>query len=435
MITLQQLKDYYCSVFYLEEDMILDVIVAIAIATKLPGDAIWLLVIGGPSSGKTELLNSLNKVPFVHPVSSLTENTFLSNMRITSGKEASLLHEIGTTGMITMKDYTSILSMRPEKREIIVSQMREIYDGELTKKAGNGNSEVWKGKINWIGAVTESVYLKEDESAGMGRRTINYIMPLQNRRITTERALKNNSDIADKREKIQDLFAEYIMGHLSNLPPTLPELSDEFNERLITLADFITLVRTPTSRNYRGELILVPAPEMPMRVFQMFQTLAKILVHLHTHEQTYKIKDTALESIMKMLNRLAFDSIPKQRMLILRLLAKYEKVTSKGVAQELRYPTETTRMWLEDVNVLGICERETTSGPDIWVMNEDYRKIMIEYGGVVKETGISLTDDSETVSNNEIQPAWMVQAMKGNIDDPGLKKELNNKAQQSFNDF
>lgn len=120
-MTLQELKQLYKDVFYLEDDMILDVILAVAISSKLGGDPIWLLIIGGSSSGKSELINTLNKVPFNTPISSMTENTFLSSMRSFDGKEMSLLHRIGTSGMITMKDYTSILSMRSEKRDLIVS--------------------------------------------------------------------------------------------------------------------------------------------------------------------------------------------------------------------------------------------------------------------------------------------------------------------------
>lgn len=431
-MTMAELKRLYCSVYYLEETMILDVIVATAIATRIGGDPIWLMIIGGPSSGKSELCNTLNKIPFVHPVSSMTENTFLSNMRLNDGKEASLLHRIGPKGMIVMKDYTSILSMRPEKREIIVSQMREIYDGKLVKEAGNGKSEKWEGKINWIGAVTESVYIKEDESAGMGRRTINYVMPLQDRRETTLRAKDNNSDINYKREMIQDAFAEYIMERCQHLEGNLPELPEDMSEELIDLADFITLVRTPVERNFKGELVLVPAPEMPMRVFQMLVTITKVLMAENKGEITPDIR--------KIVRRLAFDSIPKQRRLTMEVLAKYERVTAKGAAQALRYPTETIRKWLENVNVLGICERVQVSGlnADNFVLNEKYQKVMETYGGVTRRNE-SLDDpdtDNDPQESRIIQPGWSAPKYKNQsqptVDDPGELKELQRMAKEQL---
>jgi len=428
---IDELKKIYKDVFYLEEDMILNVIVAITVAAKLEGDPIWLLIIGGPSSGKSELCQSLGTIPFVHSVSTLSENTFLSNMPSSGGKENSLLHRIGPKGVLVMKDYTSILSMRAEKRDVIISQMREIYDGAISKESGNGKSESWKGKLNWIGAVTESVYLKEDESAGMGRRTINYVMPSQDRRKTTMRAVKNNKDSKEKRDRIQAIFNETIMEIVENLiDKPLPDISEEFTEELVDLADFITEVRSPTERNFRGELVLVPSSEMPMRVFQMFLTLARILILLNDGEVTDEIRG--------ILYKIAMDSIPKPRRLALGLLAQYDKITTKGAAQLIRYPTETMRTWLENVNVLGICERKTTGlnmvGPDTWVMNEPYRTMMLKYDHLERINDV-LADKSEEVSpsSNEINPLWL--SRMASTDDPGQIKEMNEGVQKAFDDF
>ena len=427
---INELKTVYKDVFYLEEDMILNVIIAITVAAKLEGDPIWLLIIGGPSSGKSELCQSLCTVPFVHSVSTLSENTFLSNMPSGNGKENSLLHRIGPKGVLVMKDYTSILSMRAEKRDVIISQMREIYDGAISKESGNGQSQSWAGKLNWIGAVTESVYLKEDESAGMGRRTINYVMPKQDRKKTTMRAVENNKDSKEKREKIQTIFNETVMYIVENLvDKPMPDISPELTEELVDLADFITEVRSPTERNFRGELVLVPSSEMPMRVFQMFLTLTRMLILLNDGEVTDEIRG--------ILYKIAMDSIPKQRRLSLQLLAQYDKITTKGSATILRYPTETMRTWLENVNVLGICERKTTpgvGGPDVWVMNEPYRSMMIKYDNLERINTV-LADKSEEVtpSSNEINPLW-ISKMAG-TDDPGQIKEINEGAQRAFEDF
>jgi len=401
--SLQQIKDLYKSVFYMEEDMIIDAIMAITIATKLPGDPIWLLIIGGSSSGKSELINILNKVPFVHAVSSMTENTFLSNMKLANGKEASLLHRIGVNGMITMKDYTSILSMRSEKRELIISQMREIFDGKLDKESGNGHPQHWEGKINWIGACTDSIYIAEGESAGMGRRTINYVMPEQDRIATTRRALKNTGDIAEKRIILQDAVAEFVTNKLAELPSKLPDLPDDIQEVIIKLANFITLARTPTERDFRGTLKLVPNAEMPMRVFSMFQKIAQMMVHI-SDEKVFT------DEHFKILCKIAFDSIPKQRMIILKILAEYPFITKKGAAIKLNYPTDTIGMWLEDVNVLKICDRkvETSNSADLWVLKEEYRELMTTFAGVASaQEGLVDSANGEDADGYKLTPAWM----------------------------
>jgi len=424
---LSQIKELYKSVFYMEEDMVLDTILSIAIATKLPGDPIWLLIIGGSSSGKSELIGILNKVKFNHPVSSLSENTFLSNMKLGAGKESSLLHQIGTNGMITMKDYTSILSMRSEKRELIVSQMREIFDGKLDKLAGNGNNEHWEGKINWIGAVTDSIFIAEGESAGMGRRTINYVMPQQDRIKTTRRALANTADITEKRLQIQDAVAEFINHKLATLPKQLPVLSEDMQEDVIQLGNFTTLARTPTARDFHQTLILVPDAEMPMRVASMFQKIVQINIHISDD-------GVLTDAHWKQLCKLAFDSIPKQRIMTLKILAKYPMVTKKGVALELNYPTDTVGMWLEDLNVLGICKRaqgSATSG-DQWTMEPQYRELMVKFMDIKLKEEALIDDASETGETFNPTPPWM---SAGGTDDKGELKEQAKNADLDFENF
>jgi len=430
---LSQIKELYKSIFYIEEDMILDTIMAITIATKIPGDPIWLLIIGGSSSGKSELINVLSKVSFVHGVSSMTENTFLSNMKLANGKEASLLHNIGTNGMITMKDYTSILSMRSEKRELIISQMREIFDGKLEKRSGNGNDQKWEGKINWIGACTDSIYIAEGESAGMGRRTINYVMPQQDRIATTRRALANTGDIAEKRLELQDAVSEFITHKLATLPTKLPEIPESMQEDLIHLSNFVTLARTPTERDFRQTLLLVPDAEMPMRVFSMFQKLAQVMIH---------ISDTGdfTDHHFKHLCKLAFDSIPKQRMLTLKMLARYPFVTKKGLAIKLNYPTDTVGMWLEDLNVLGVCKRKQNNNEaDHWIMDDIYRQLMIKFNDIKPEEEALVDDSSEGSDGYSIQPAWMAKSDHSSgstdVDDKEELKDAKIKAQKSFEEM
>lgn len=422
--SLKQVKELYKDVFYMEEDMILDAIIATCISSKIKGDPIWLLIIGGSSSGKSELVNILNKVPFVYPISSLTENTFLSNMRLNDGKEGSLLHQIGTSGMITMKDYTSVLSMRNDKASIIVAQMREIYDGELTKRAGNGNSQKWVGKINWVGAVTDSIYVKEGESAGMGRRTINYVMPLQDRKRTIRAASKNTNDIEEKRLRIQEAVAEFVAYKLETLTGGLAELTEDVEDDIVDLADFVTIARTPTERNFKGELRLVPDAEGGTRVFSMFKKMVQMMVYISDTQQFEKCHYDIMAKI-------ALDSIPKQRTIPLRILAQYTEGTKKGIAIEANYPTDTMGEWLEDLNVLGvITRREVPAGADQWSLKPEYKKLIQKFTGI-KDKGAKLYDaELETPGGHEIQPTWMFNT---NNDDKGLAKDNEKAMQDMFN--
>lgn len=424
MKTLQEVKDLYKSVFYLEDDMIIDVVLATCISTRLAGDPIWLLIVGAPSSGKSELIQALDKVSFVYPISSMTENTFLSNMRLADGQEASLLKRIGSTGMITMKDYTSILAMRSEKKEIIVSQMREIFDGKLTKESGNGNSQKWEGKINWIGAVTDAIYTKEGESGGMGRRTIGYTMPQQHRINTAKAASRNTRDIAAKRLSIQVAFDAYISHVVHNFDGNVPELSVEIEDTLIHLADLSTQARTTVERNYMGKMTFVHDAEMPMRVFSQIKKVLEVMMYINQNTEPTPEQ-------MKTAYRLGIDAIPKVRKMVLRVLAGHKGVTSKGVAHILGYPTEVMRDTLEDLNVLKVVDRyqERSGGIDLWKLKPEFKEAMIKFDGIVQVSDSIAQDKDENAGSAYINPIWAAMG----TDDPGVIKEQESKQNEMFN--
>lgn len=427
--SLKQIKELYTSVFYMEEVMIIDIILALTISTKLQGDPIWLMIIGGSSSGKSELINMLNKVKFNHAISSMTENTFLSNMKLQDGKEASLLHRIGSNGMITMKDYTSILSMRSEKREIIVSQMREIFDGALTKESGNGQTQKWKGKINWIGAVTDSIYIKEGESAGMGRRALNYVMPQQDRMKMLDAASKNTSDIEKKRDDIQNAVKSFIEYKLSTLTGELPALEDSILQKLKDLANFITIARTPTERNFRGELILVPDSEGPMRAFSMLKKLMEVMVYNSD-------EGMCTEEHFQIIKKIAFDSIPKQRTIPLKVLTAHKNATKKAIAMKVNYPTDTIGTWLEDLNVVNIVTRRAGPSGDIWSLKEEYVPLLMEQYKVTQVNDTLIDENEESFdTDGEIQPTWFKSKVDKGIDDKGELKDIQKSVDTMFDEL
>ena len=76
----------------------------------------------------------------------VTENTFLSGFY--GAVQPGLLEKLGdqheqgsalvTKGdaILLVKDFTTVLSMRREKRATILSQLREIHDGEFKRSFG-----------------------------------------------------------------------------------------------------------------------------------------------------------------------------------------------------------------------------------------------------------------------------------------------------------
>lgn len=435
-MTLKQIKDYYKSVFLLrdENDTIIDVIMAIALNVHTDSDSIWVMLLGAPSSGKTECAMTLSDVEKCFVISTVTENTFLSGMRGADGKENSLLRQVGKKGLFIAKDYTTILSMDHTKRDTIVAQFREIYDGYFVKRTGNGVGGEWKGKVNLIGCSTDAIFSADGEGAEMGRRALNYVFPEMDdkeRRAMMVMSNKNLTDIKEKRQVLKDMVKEFMAEQVDKLPKDengiahLPAVEPELQENIMDLANFLTRARTATKRDFQGKLIQVMWSESPTRANNQLQMLAQTFQWLNHGETDEKQK--------LCIYKIALDSIPKLRRTTLNVLATYDLTTTKGFAQHLGYPSKTAREWLEDLNVLGIITRSSgealhSPGADTWTIKPEYRDIVLKYDHTVHrineqlEGDESLSDDGGSYDH-------------GYVDDPGIVEEEQQKAEKAFDDL
>lgn len=327
------------------------------------------------------------------------------------GKEKSLLHKMGKDGaLLLMKDFTSILSLKEELRKKILGDMREIYEGKLVKATGNGKDGEWLGKINFIGAVTDAIYMNEGDDASMGRRTIDYIMPEFSQEVRikmAKRASQNTDDITEKRENIKRMFATFIMEKQIGMPKVFPPLDEELIDELIGIADFSTKMRTATKRDFHGNLTFAPGHELPTRMNGQFMTLAKVLVWLNEGTLKKEHKDIMV--------KMALDSISQQRRVTLRVLAKYDRVTTKGCAQMLGYPTKTVLQWLEDINVTKGCTRMVEGYRDFWIIEPTFRELLLKYNDTTFAGGDLIGDESYDTNNpnGEYDPA-LVEEMSRN---------------------
>lgn len=425
-MTLTEIKDYYKEVFFIENDTILDLLCAIAISVYTKSDPIWLLIIGAPSGGKSEFVNSLSALTYAHQISTLTENSFLSAMGGSDGKEKSLLHKIGDNGLILMKDYTSILSLKEELRKKILGDMREIYDQKITKMTGNGRDLDWKGKINFIGAVTDSIYLNEGDDASMGRRTIDYVMPHFSDEVRikmAKRSARNIGDSSIKREKIKTMFAEFIEEKRKEMPLLFPQLADELEDELIMIADFSTKMRTATKRDFHGNLTFAPGSELPMRMANQLTIMAQVLIFLNDGVLKQEHHDILI--------KVALDSISRQRRITLQCMAQYDRVTTKGVAQKLNYPTKTTLQWLEDINVLKGCTRELSGTTDMWRINPKFKELLLKYDDITELGGDLLGKETA----EDAAYGYNYNGSDTEMMDPGTMHEMEKNAEQALFDL
>ena len=105
------------------DPMAIDIVLSTAIANYLPGDPVWLLLIGPSGGGKTELLNLFKDSDDTISISRLTENTLLSgSLDVPSGHD---LLDAVKGKILIIKDLSPILELGSDAKKQILSTLRD----------------------------------------------------------------------------------------------------------------------------------------------------------------------------------------------------------------------------------------------------------------------------------------------------------------------
>lgn len=422
---LKELQDKFDEVFLMADRGILPLICATVVANQLDNDPVWLLLISPPSGGKTELIESLEKVTLrgkalAFPISDLTVNTFASGQKKT-GKETSLLHKMSVGSIMTFKDFTSMISKNKDAQAEIMSQLREVYDQHYVKRTGTGDDIVWKGKVGAIAGCTEIIYEKNEEFAVMGDRFIMYSMIQPDRMDVLSRVMESMKDKGDgfkkKKNHIKDCMKDYLEWVFENQENVPFEISEDNKKDLLSIVNFVTIVASGMVIDKRRGLVeFVPSKTMPMRMAKQIIGLGEAFVLMNklaiVPEEKLKEGDVMLgtaqgeltQEQINILYKIMFDTIPIKRRTALKALAKYKLgVGTAGLATSIGYQTVVVSSWLAQLNALGICTREKRTGPkgDKWILKEEYRDLMVRF------EKIDMVDASlETDEVGDIEEAW-----------------------------
>lgn len=381
-INFSELNNRVMNWYLMKDEGVLKVLMASVIANKLQGDPVWLFLVAASGGIKTELIQSLNLLPEIYPLSVLTPQTLLSGM----GKKESLLFRLNEQGksILAFKDFTTILQMYYQARNDIMAQLREVYDGSYKKDVGargSENSLHWMGKLGFISGVTPVIDITQGIYSALGERFLQYRIQQPPRKEVTKKVLANTGKMKDIREQFKHSVLSFMSG--INIPDELPRLLDEDTETLINLADFTTLARSPVIRDsyVTREIQYKPESEMPTRFIQQVNLIGIAFMI---------INNGPLEDLdRRILHKLSLDSIPQQRRMVLDYMARNSnKNENTEIATELGYPSNTVRRILEDLATLGITERHkpdksgsnsSDARADKWTLRDDFRELLLKY--------------------------------------------------------
>jgi hypothetical protein len=331
-------------------------------ANMLPGDPVWLGLIAPPSSAKTELLNSVSRLPYVVHAATLTPAGLLSGTprkQFHTGAKGGLLRQIGAFGIMVMKDFGSILSMRPDAKLEILGALREVYDGAWTRHLGTegGRTLSWGGKMGMVFGATGAMDLHHSVIGVMGDRFLfNRMVPDSGQ---FKWALKH---VGTATQTMRKELAEAV-AKLFAQPRREPRpLSDAEAECINTIIIKAVNLRGAVERDRRtSELEYIHGAEGTARIGL---TLERLLAGLDA-------LGVEREMAMKVVETVAMDSVPPLRRRAYEWLEKQKVYTATGkIAEALGLPTNTVRRILENLVAYDLvtCEKGKKGEADKWAV-------------------------------------------------------------------
>src|SRR5262249_25284286 len=273
-----------------------------------------------------------------------------------------LLQQMGDFGIIALKDFGSILSMRPDTKAETLQALREVFDGAWTRRLGTdgGRSLHWQGKVGLIFCATGVIDSHHSVISSMGDRfLLNRLSPTKEGQFA--RALQhvgaaNKQMRHELAEAVRDLFAQRRAEPCA--------ISDEEIARLDKVISLVVRLRAPVERDrYSREIEAMYGAEGTAPIGLMLERLLAGLDTLGVDRKT----------AMQICETVAMDSVPPLRRTAYDCVQKYRDVETADVAIELGLPTNTVRRVLEDLAAYQLVERHSLGQgkADHWTAGRD----------------------------------------------------------------
>jgi IclR helix-turn-helix domain len=342
-------------------------VLAIPVANRFAADPLWGFIVSPSGGTKTELIASLSRLPETYQLSDLTPQTLISGLK--GQAKASLLMRLDHGSVLTLKDFTTVLTIHREARQMILSQLREIYDGAYRKAFGTGETVDWEGKLGFVAGVTPVIDVHYSVYQVLGERFVQYRTAQPKARDLARKAMSNRAHEGEMRDELAEVVSAFI-GSL-DIPRRPPDLRPDVLEATIALSILTVTARSGVVRGGRGELELVPEHEAPTRLTKQLGLLGSALTVMHGSHEVGPLE-------YQLVKKVALDTIPARRLKVLKeLRTKKAPASTTEVAESVRYPTGSTRRVLEDLVGHGLVETDKPGQgkADSWWMAPETRAL------------------------------------------------------------
>lgn len=330
---------------------------------------LWLLLVGVPSSGKTDLVRLIKDTPFTYYLDNLTLNALISGERPTEKEKVHDLLPLLDKKCLIVKDWTSIFSLDEKMTKKILGDLVGVYDKEFTKFSSRRGQISYNSEFSQLGCVTPATLNRHTNYMNMvGPRFLFYTMPGM-----TDEEEANSFDLifsGNNRagiEKEARLFVSSYLNQLLQQTLDIQPLSKEVANylkiaaKLMACARGIVILQSASFTDEEGKTntyyeVLDVQIEQPWRAIQQLTELATYLAFV-TNKQEVGTEELAI------IKEVVISSMPQDRSQALRMIKESNgEVTAKQLSDLSDKSIRTARRLLDELTALNILKKVQGSG-------------------------------------------------------------------------
>jgi hypothetical protein len=354
---------------YIRDEIPVDIIMATALAALFPGDPLWTLVIGPPGSGKTEIIRSLSG-EHVYPLDTLTSKTLVSGLRDNRHPDApsGIIQDLNGK-VLVVKDLTVMLPsgtncVRPEDN--VFNQLRAAYDGEYAAAHGSGmKQQKYKSTFGMIACVTDTIDKLRATNNSLGERFIS-IRVSQDSMKAIVRSQDNTGREPEMREELSKCLIEALDFYQAyGKGIGIPKLDSITVPKVCALGDFVAKFRTEVDRDYRGNIVHVPALEIGTRLVKQFTRLAQMLILYEGYTYGHLV-------------RVALDCLNPMRVKVLKAIYSCNDATPYEISEIVNIPHQMVGSMCEDLALLELCDKVTRGNAKNYSFKPEILDLILE---------------------------------------------------------
>jgi DNA-binding MarR family transcriptional regulator len=354
---------------------IIDVVAATYLANQLRGARLWLCLIGPSATAKTTIAESLLRLPEVYSLDRIGQAALASGYVAKGAKSQQVFGFLdrlddNKSHLILIPDFSNILNDRLN-RDIVLSQLRRIYDGKWSQHHGSGKVVDWKGKVGLIACATPNFERIVTSEAIFGERFVYWKTRLPDPRALGERALRN----VEETDGISRALQIAMMSIRKLRPKQNSKIPLDVRNALSDEVAFVAKARTPIERHrVTREILDRPYEESPAR-------LAQQLGQLQVPEPS--------DEMIEIVESCAYSSIPNNRLWAMAAMGPKESPLSE-IQRRSKLPRSVLTRVLEELTALELV-KVTTSGREtskrFYAPTKDFRRFFHRARRVVLRAG------------------------------------------------